>query len=1067
MPRGLPDQRLREAGQRGRRPPRRRLHRLPVLHVELPVLGAGVPARPAHRHQVRHVPAPARRRAGAGVRRRLPDARRSPSSGSTSRRGAPTTPPATRRTCRASSSRCRPPASSCPRDVPLETFAASDWNLRPEHPHWPLVWLTLISQARRRRQRVRRTRRRSACSPPSLAGAALVGALFHLGRPVMAWKALRNLRRSWLSREVALLSAYAAARRGGRGRCPRCAGRRRCVGVAGVYASARLYIVPGPAGVEHAADDRALLRDRARARAAVSPAEPQRGRARHRRRAGRHRRQLGAPRRATAASRGEVRCTSSCAGSAGGRCCASLAAVAACGARARRAPGRRAAAARARPSSSGGGCSSSPSCRSTCRARSGAARRGRTDEARRTGARASRPGARGRPRRRPLPLRRRPRRRVRSARAVPADRWVRTTCGYCSVGCGMLLGVRDGRGRRRAGRSRPPGQPGPAVPEGPVRAPDDRAPRSADARRSSTARRRRGTHALDRVVDGFRGLLDEHGPESVAVLSTGQLVTEEFYALGKLVRLGMGLRHYDGNTTLCMASAVSGYKLSFGTDGPPGCYEDLELADVVVLWGANIADNHPLLAPRLLGRRDGRRDRRRPAGHQDRDAGRRARRRAAPRRRRAPQRHPRACCSTRACVDLDAARDARRRPRRARSRAWTGGPPSAPLPRAASPPSSCVAVARAIGGAERCMLAWTMGVNHSVQGTTTVTLLNTLARAHRQHRPAGRGAVLDHRPVQRDGHAGDGLHRVDARLPGLRRPAAPGASWPRCGASTRTRLPDRARPRLPRHRQRRHVREDQGPLDHRHQPGRVVPEPRGARGTRCARLDLLVVQDGFETPTTALADVVLPGGDLGREGRHVHQQRAPRARACGPRWRRPARPAPTSTSSSPSPERWGCARAVRRLGRRPQDAFDEWRRVSAGRPCDYSGITWERIDEAGGVQWPCPAGDADVPLGGTPGSTPTSGSTARRPGRGARRRRRSRSATAAPRAVPARAQHRAHRRALAHPHQDRSHRDPRGPRPRGVDRDPPDDAGALGVRSGDLGRRDVEPRRRSTASGPG
>src|SRR3546814_13510108 len=62
----------------------------------------------------------------------------------------------------------------------------------------------------------------------------------------------------------------------------------------------------------------------------------------------------------------------------------------------------------------------------------------------------------------------------------------------------------------------------------------------------------------------------------------------------------MGLAHVDGNTTLCMASAVAGYKLSFGTDGPPGCYDDLEVADVVVLWGANIADNHPLLVPRHL-----------------------------------------------------------------------------------------------------------------------------------------------------------------------------------------------------------------------------------------------------------------------------------------------------------------------------------------------------------------------------------------------------------------------------------------------------------------------------------
>src|SRR3546814_6851659 len=95
---------------------------------------------------------------------------------------------------------------------------------------------------------------------------------------------------------------------------------------------------------------------------------------------------------------------------------------------------------------------------------------------------------------------------------------------------------------------------------------------------------------LDKVVGDFQRILHDHGPESVAIISTGQLVTEEFYALGKLARIGMGLAHVDGNTTLCMASAVAGYKLSFGTDGPPGCYDDLEVADVVVLWGANIAE---------------------------------------------------------------------------------------------------------------------------------------------------------------------------------------------------------------------------------------------------------------------------------------------------------------------------------------------------------------------------------------------------------------------------------------------------------------------------------------------
>ena len=88
------------------------------------------------------------------------------------------------------------------------------------------------------------------------------------------------------------------------------------------------------------------------------------------------------------------------------------------------------------------------------------------------------------------------------------------------------------------------------------------------------------------------------------MLSTGQLVTEEFYALGKLVRLGMGLRHYDGNTTLCMAERGVGLQAELRqptarraatrTSSWPTC---------VVLWGANIADNHPLLVPRVLGRR--------------------------------------------------------------------------------------------------------------------------------------------------------------------------------------------------------------------------------------------------------------------------------------------------------------------------------------------------------------------------------------------------------------------------------------------------------------------------------
>src|SRR6185369_5459229 len=105
--------------------------------------------------------------------------------------------------------------------------------------------------------------------------------------------------------------------------------------------------------------------------------------------------------------------------------------------------------------------------------------------------------------------------------------------------------------------------------------------------------------ALDTMIAKFRGVQEKYGADSLGVISTGQLVTEEFYTLGKLVQLGFGTRNYDGNTTLCMSSAVAGYKKSFGSDGPPGSYEDLEKADVILLIGANIADNHPILCQRL------------------------------------------------------------------------------------------------------------------------------------------------------------------------------------------------------------------------------------------------------------------------------------------------------------------------------------------------------------------------------------------------------------------------------------------------------------------------------------
>ena len=97
----------------------------------------------------------------------------------------------------------------------------------------------------------------------------------------------------------------------------------------------------------------------------------------------------------------------------------------------------------------------------------------------------------------------------------------------------------------------------------------------------------------------IKAIQAQYGRDSFAVVSTGQLLTEEFYTLGKLVRGQIGTNNYDGNTTLCMASAVSGYKRSFGSDGPPGCYEDFEHTHCLMAFGSNLPEQHPIIYWRL------------------------------------------------------------------------------------------------------------------------------------------------------------------------------------------------------------------------------------------------------------------------------------------------------------------------------------------------------------------------------------------------------------------------------------------------------------------------------------
>ncbi|WP_322522246.1 molybdopterin-dependent oxidoreductase [Guyparkeria halophila] len=176
---------------------------------------------------------------------------------------------------------------------------------------------------------------------------------------------------------------------------------------------------------------------------------------------------------------------------------------------------------------------------------------------------------------------------------------VKTTCPYCGVGCGVDAHLDDGRLVGVAGSQDHPANLGRLCVKG-----------SALHETVDPAGRMRVPQvdgvavdwdtALDTVADGFRRVIDEHGPDAVAMYVSGQLLTEDYYVANKLMKGFIGTANIDTNSRLCMASAVVGYKRAFGTDTVPTCYEDIECADLVVLVGSNAAWTHPVTYQRLV-----------------------------------------------------------------------------------------------------------------------------------------------------------------------------------------------------------------------------------------------------------------------------------------------------------------------------------------------------------------------------------------------------------------------------------------------------------------------------------
>jgi anaerobic selenocysteine-containing dehydrogenase len=541
-----------------------------------------------------------------------------------------------------------------------------------------------------------------------------------------------------------------------------------------------------------------------------------------------------------------------------------------------------------------------------------------------------------------------------AAQRVP-DKWIPTTCGYCSVGCGMFIGVKGRRAVSVRGNPDHPVNRGMLCPKGLSEHHTIHAQNRALyplLRQGGRERRLTWDAALETMGGRFREVQTTYGPGAVGVISTGQLVSEEFYALGKLVQLGIGTPNYDGNTTLCMSTAVAGYKRSFGSDGPPGAYEDLERADVILLIGANIAENHPILCWRLQANPD----------------------------RTLIVVDPRVT-KTAMLADLHL-------PIRPRSdlalanglihvaiehnlvdrdyidRHTTGFAELRESVRTYTPervaeitgltPDLVWRTAWTYARAGAAFIAWTMGVNHSTKGTDTVNAINNLALITGN---IGRAGAAPFSITGQCNAMGTREAGFASSLPGYRAFENP------AHREELARIWNVAVERIPSARGLAYPDIIEAVLEKKIRAlwiiatNPIVSFPNlKALQQALEGLEFLVVQDGYHpTPTSEYAHLVLPAAMWGeKEGTYTNSER---------RVSRVNRAVPPPGEARADFDIFLGLAAV--LGVRdelfpgwtePADAFEEWKKVSAGRLCDYSGMTYPLLDQCDGVQWPFPAG---------------------------------------------------------------------------------------------------------------
>ena len=188
----------------------------------------------------------------------------------------------------------------------------------------------------------------------------------------------------------------------------------------------------------------------------------------------------------------------------------------------------------------------------------------------------------------------------------PRLTWTKAPCRFCGVGCGVMVGAKDGKVMAVAGDELSPVNrgllciKGYSLPE--ILYGEDRL-LYPQVRSKGKLKRVDWNEALDLIADRYKETLRKYGPTAVAIYGSGQWTISDGYIASKWFRAGIGSNNVEANARLCMASAVTGFITSFGMDEPMGCYDDFEAGDVFVLWGNNMAEMHPILFSRMLENR--------------------------------------------------------------------------------------------------------------------------------------------------------------------------------------------------------------------------------------------------------------------------------------------------------------------------------------------------------------------------------------------------------------------------------------------------------------------------------